>query len=346
MKHLLKAGMIAIAAVAGTQSSASLSQGQPAAVYPGGESTSLCVSYIYEVESRYAIFDAPRGYGAHYPDGQWGDYARREFGPGRTSYCRAYESRKQALAYMRKNFPAPFTEVEGFQIDWASIAPHYHRWLMENQTAEAKEVEQPQPKKNTQPNRTETEVAAKPDPAEEARKLREQREAEWQAELDKYAADKAAWQARIDAQKREEERKQAEHEARQEAAARKLAEFERKKASHARLIEEHMKRQQEFEAAQRRHTLCVNGNKQACDEIAAGKPGAGERLADAGDASSDKGPLRGFWGKTCEAARRNAQGGAGSVAGNTFEEVRAVPQENGCLVQGYRYGGHGTASRQ
>jgi hypothetical protein len=60
-----------------------------------------------------------------------------------------------------------------------------------------------------------------------------------------------------------------------------------------------------------------------------------------------KGPLMGFWGGTCEEARRNALRGAGSVAGNTFEEVNAEIQENGkCLVQGYRYGGHGSVSRQ
>src|SRR5690606_27920349 len=60
-----------------------------------------------------------------------------------------------------------------------------------------------------------------------------------------------------------------------------------------------------------------------------------------------KGPETGVLGRTCEEARFNARNGAGSVAGNVFEEVNVEMQSNGyCLVQGRRYGGHGSASRQ
>ncbi len=63
--------------------------------------------------------------------------------------------------------------------------------------------------------------------------------------------------------------------------------------------------------------------------------------------SPSKGPVMGFLGRTCEEARFNARNGAGSVAGNVFEEVNVEMQSNGyCLVQGRRYGGHGSASRQ
>lgn len=55
----------------------------------------------------------------------------------------------------------------------------------------------------------------------------------------------------------------------------------------------------------------------------------------------------GFSGRTCEQARLSAVKGAGSVAGNVFEEVSVQMGSDGlCLVQGYRYGGHGAVSRQ
>jgi hypothetical protein len=64
----------------------------------------------------------------------------------------------------------------------------------------------------------------------------------------------------------------------------------------------------------------------------------------------DKGPLKGFTGRTCEEARANAQRGAGTSSDTIFEEVRTEKSGNGCLVQGYRYSKNpnrsGGASRQ
>jgi hypothetical protein len=56
------------------------------------------------------------------------------------------------------------------------------------------------------------------------------------------------------------------------------------------------------------------------------------------DDASSKGPLRGFLGKTCEAAVRGAE-----VNGSKFEVVRSEMQPNGyCLVQG-RFKSYGDA---
>lgn len=105
----------------------------------------------------------------------------------------------------------------------------------------------------------------------------------------KYEAELAAYRQTIADQQEAERRKQSAHAANQQAAAQAQNLFDQKKANHARLIEDHMARERAYQAARRRHTLCVNGNQQACDEIAAGKPAAGEKLAltDAGKASTD-----------------------------------------------------------
>jgi membrane protein involved in colicin uptake len=160
-----------------------------------------------------------------------------------------------------------------------------------------------------------------------------------------YEAERRAWQEEVEARKAEEERQKAAHAEAQEKARREKAEYEAKMEAHRREREEANRRQQEYFAAQRRHALCTNGDQQACAALRSGQSSGGNRIADGGGASG-RGALQGFWGPTCEAARLNATSGAGSVPGNTFEEVRVVPQEKGCLVQGYRYGGHGSASRQ
>lgn len=109
---------------------------------------------------------------------------------------------------------------------------------------------------------------------------RERREAEFQAKLAAHGAQVAEHQRKVKSREEEIARQQREHAAAQEAAA-------REKVAHARLIEEHMKRQMEYEAARNRHSLCVNGNQQACAEIAAGKSPIKAELADAGEASTD-----------------------------------------------------------
>lgn len=64
----------------------------------------------------------------------------------------------------------------------------------------------------------------------------------------------------------------------------------------------------------------------------------------------NKGPLKGFNGRTCEEARANARHGAGTSSDTVFEEVRAQQAGGNCLVQGYRYSknpnNRGGASRQ
>lgn len=115
---------------------------------------------------------------------------------------------------------------------------------------------------------------------EEAAIRREQREAEFQAKL-------AAHEASVEDYQRKVAEREAEMARQKEELAADVAAAAREKAQHARLLEEHMKRQMDYEAARNRHTLCVNGNKEACAEIEAGKPAKGEKRADAGGASTD-----------------------------------------------------------
>lgn len=107
---------------------------------------------------------------------------------------------------------------------------------------------------------------------------RDRREAAETARLNREAAEFAANQiAENEASRRKAEAERKAYEA-------ELARVEREKAQHELAMEQNRRereeanrRQQEYFAAQRRHALCIGGDRKACADIEAGKPA----LADA-----------------------------------------------------------------
>ncbi len=113
---------------------------------------------------------------------------------------------------------------------------------------------------------------------------REQREAEFQAKMAEHEAGVAEYNRKVAEREAEIARQNAQQSAAKEAAARELEAYRLKAAAAERL-------QKEYDAAQKRHSLCVTGNAQACADIAAGKP-AVTQVADAGKASTDSDATR------------------------------------------------------
>ena len=116
------------------------------------------------------------------------------------------------------------------------------------------------------------------------RTRREQREAEFQAKMAEHEAGVAEYNRKVAEREAEIERQNAQQSAAKEAAARELEAYRMKAAAAERL-------QKKYDAAQKRHSLCLAGNAQACADIAAGKPVAAE-VADAGKASTDSDATR------------------------------------------------------
>jgi hypothetical protein len=128
----------------------------------------------------------------------------------------------------------------------------------------------------------------KAEEAELARKAaREQREAEFQAKVAEHDAAVADYKAKVAERDQEIARQKAKLEADRQQAAQVQAQFEREKAEHEREVAEANSRLYEYQAAQRRYASCVSGDRQACADIAAGKPALAATVADAGKASTD-----------------------------------------------------------
>jgi hypothetical protein len=128
----------------------------------------------------------------------------------------------------------------------------------------------------------------KAEEAELARKAaREEREAEFQAKLAEHDAAVADYEAKVAARDSEIAHQKAKLEADKKQASQVQAQFEKEKAQHEREVAEANARLQEYQAAQQRHTSCVGGDRQACADIAAGKPALPAKAADAGKASTD-----------------------------------------------------------
>ncbi len=102
----------------------------------------------------------------------------------------------------------------------------------------------------------------------------------------KYEAELAAYKQTIADQQEAERRKQAAHAANLQEAAKAQDAYEAKLAAHRRELDAANARQQAYMAAQRRHALCVNGDKLACDTIAAGTATMAASPAAAGAAST------------------------------------------------------------
>lgn len=155
------------------------------------------------------------------------------------------------------------------------------------------------------------------DPAEAAAKAerartaaREQREAEFQAKLAAHEAQVAEYQRKVKAREAEIARQQSEHAAAQEKAR-------QVQAAHAQRLAEAQRAREEWLAVKRRHDRCMGGDQQACADMAAGKPASADKLADAGEASTDTDANRCV---TTAETRTNA-----SFKGNTSASVL-----NGC----------------
>ena len=98
----------------------------------------------------------------------------------------------------------------------------------------------------------------------------------------KYEAELAAYRKLLADRQEAERRKQAAHDANKAEASRAQAAFDARMEEHRARLAANAARQQEYFAAQRRHALCVNGDKAACASIA-----AGTAATDAGQASTD-----------------------------------------------------------
>jgi hypothetical protein len=123
--------------------------------------------------------------------------------------------------------------------------------------------------------------------AEAARKAaREQREAEFQAKLAEHDAAVADYERKVAEREAEIARQKQQQAAAADAAAREIASYRSKMEEHRIEMAEADQRQRDYEAAQKRYSLCVTGNGAACSAIAAGTPAA-DKVADAGKASTD-----------------------------------------------------------
>lgn len=136
--------------------------------------------------------------------------------------------------------------------------------------APAKVVQPKTKKMESQPKSAVEEVRKQA--ADEAARLKAQREAEFQAKLKMHEANVAEYKRRLAQRELEIARQREQHVAAQEAAA-------RAQAAHRRDLDEANRRQQEYFAAQRRHSLCLTGDQKACDDIAAGKSALGDEAA-------------------------------------------------------------------
>lgn len=155
-------------------------------------------------------------------------------------------------------------------------------------TAGKQEAAETKSKSEEQPQSTEV---AEKEPAADAEKARaearEKREAEFQAKLAEHEAEVAEYRRKVAEREAEIARQEKEQAKARDAAAREKAAYEAKMAAHRRELDAANQRQQEYFAAQRRHALCLNGDKAACDAIAAGTSAMGEQLAQKEEVSTD-----------------------------------------------------------
>lgn len=108
---------------------------------------------------------------------------------------------------------------------------------------------------------------------EAAERERERLAVEETARLNREMADFAAQQAAKNIAARE--RAAADRKAYEQQLAqvdRERAAYDASMEQHRRELEQANRRQQEYFAAQRRHTLCLNGDRQACADIESGRP--------------------------------------------------------------------------
>jgi hypothetical protein len=117
---------------------------------------------------------------------------------------------------------------------------------------------------------------------ETAGKTRAEYEAEWQAKLAAHETALAEYNQKTEAREAEIARQQSQHTAAQEEAQRARQAHEAKMEAHRLQLAEAQRRREEWLAVKRRHDRCVAGDRQACENMAAGKPASDEKLAEAG----------------------------------------------------------------
>lgn len=117
---------------------------------------------------------------------------------------------------------------------------------------------------------------------ETAGKTRAEYEAEWQAKLAAHETALAEHKRKTEAREAEIVRQQSQHAAAQEEAQRARDAHEAKMEAHRLQLAEAQRRREEWLAVKRRHDRCVAGDRQACEDMAAGKSASDEKLAEAG----------------------------------------------------------------
>ena len=197
--------------------------------------------------------------------GQWREFVQKEV-PSLvlgSANCNEYSNADAAARWKSKLQEDSSRPVEFSFVEPSNDAPAKEQGIStKTSPASAAEVE-------TSPADNEVERQAE----------RQRREAEWQAELDKYASDKAAWEAKVAAQKAEQERQKAAHAAAQEEARKVQAAHDAKMEAHRRRLADAQRAREEWLAVKRRHDRCMGGDRRACEDMDAGKPIDEEQLA-------------------------------------------------------------------
>jgi hypothetical protein len=233
-----------------------------------------------------------------------GFVAQKTNGAVSDARCTSYESRSEWAAFVA-HVKEPVSSQSVFRSDyvpsfaeaWVSTREHARGYTGEvafsgnikpSKPAATKQRMPPVELSIVPPGNASPSTADAANEAELARRMaREQREAEFQAKVAQHDAAVADYEAKVAAREAELARQKAKLEADKEQAAQARSDFERKKAAHDLELAEANRRQQDYFAAQRRHSSCLAGDRQACADIAAGKPALPAKTADAGKASTD-----------------------------------------------------------
>ena len=255
-----------------------------------------------------------------------GTVAAKQFNGDYDARCTSYKSRGEWASYAA-HVKEPVTStrvlrsdfVPSFAQGWVSTREHARGYTGEVASSGGVKSSEPAGQVDVAAPVTASDTressAGRDQQAREAEAVRqaarEQREAEFQAKVAAHEAKVAEYERKVAARNAEIARQNKEHEAAQDAAARKME-------AHRRKLDEANRRQQEYFAAQRRHALCVNGDRQACADIDAGKPAMGEQLA------SNEEP------KTSDDDARTCVSRPVVSASGTFKGQTAAVVFNGC----------------
>ena len=217
---------------------------------------------------------------------QWRDAAQRWNG-GRCFYGTLAEMEEEFANQHRKILAAMGTPgIVDFRPDWNRIIPSSRRAGKASNSGPAKAADNG----GLPPKQSTAEAAREAERARTAE--REAREAEFQAKMDAHKASVADYQRKLEAREAEIAQQQREHDGAQDEARKAMAAHEAKMEAHRRKLAEAERAREEWLAVKRRHDRCMGGDKQACQDMAAGKPATPDQLADAGEAKTSEDEAR------------------------------------------------------